>query len=105
MFEIKQLRLQVRRRPKQSAVPAFSPNGPDQPFHERMRQGRVRHRFDIFHFEHPEISVPLVEPEQNLESHGIVPRISNSPGTGTGGGFDRGRKEHEDWLFGFCLRH
>ena len=64
MFEIKQLRLQVRRRPEQGAVQALPPKGPDQPFHERMRQGRVRHRFDIFHFEHPEIGPPLVEPEQ-----------------------------------------
>ena len=39
---------------------------PDQPFHERMRQGRVRHRFDILHFEHPEIGLPLVEPEQRI---------------------------------------
>ena len=29
-----------------------------------MRQGRVRHRFDILHFEHPEIGLPRVEPEQ-----------------------------------------
>jgi hypothetical protein len=64
MFEIKQLRLQVCRRPEQGAVQALSPNGPDQPFHERMRQGRVRHRFDFFHFEHPEIALPLVESEQ-----------------------------------------
>jgi len=28
--------------------------------------GRVRHRFDILHFEHPEIDLPLVEPEQRI---------------------------------------
>ena len=66
MFEIKQLRLQVCRRPEQGAVQALSPNGPDQPFHERKRQGRVGRRFDIFHFEHPEIGLPLVEPEQRI---------------------------------------
>ena len=64
MFEIEQLRLQVCRRPEQGAVQAFSPNGSDQSFHERMRQGRVRHGFDFFHFEHPQIGLPLVEPEQ-----------------------------------------
>jgi len=31
-----------------------------------MRQWRVRHRFDFFHFEHPEIGLPLVEPEQRI---------------------------------------
>jgi hypothetical protein len=31
-----------------------------------MRQGRVGHRFDILHFECPEIGLPRVEPEQRI---------------------------------------
>src|SRR5215204_2025448 len=42
-FEIAELRLQISGRPEQRAVQTFAPDGPNQPFYERMRERDIRH--------------------------------------------------------------
>ena len=46
--------------------PSILADGPDQSFHERMRQRNVRHRFDFLDLQDPQIGLPLMEPIQGI---------------------------------------
>src|SRR4051812_22497280 len=59
-LEIKELPLQIHGRPEERPVQTFTPNCTNQPFHERMREWRVRHRLDVLHGEDPQIGLPLM---------------------------------------------
>jgi hypothetical protein len=57
-LEIEELPLQIRGRPEERAVQTFTPNGANQPFHERMREWHVRHGLDVLHAEDAQIGLP-----------------------------------------------
>lgn len=61
--EVGQLGFQVGRGPKHRMVETLPPDRSNDPFHERMRQGHVRHGCDLLDFEHSQVGLPLVEPE------------------------------------------
>jgi hypothetical protein len=52
-LEIAELCLQISGRPEQRAVQTFAPDGPNQPFYERMRERDIRHGLALFHLEDP----------------------------------------------------
>src|SRR5262249_42890769 len=60
-LEIRKFHLQICRRPKQKMVEAFSANGSDQSFNERMRERNERYRFDFRHTEDSQVRLPLME--------------------------------------------
>src|SRR5207245_3243025 len=45
---------------------ALSSYRPDQPFHERMRQGHTRNGLNFRYLQNPEVSLPLMEPIQRI---------------------------------------
>jgi hypothetical protein len=49
-----------------NVVQVFSTDGPDQSFHERMRQRNVRRLFDFLDLQDPQIGLPLMEPIQGI---------------------------------------
>ena len=65
-LKIAELRLQISGRPEQRAVQTFVPDGPNQPFDERMREGDIRHGLNLFHIKDPQVRLPLVEPIQGI---------------------------------------
>ena len=44
--------------PEEDAVEIFAANGADQPFDERMRNGRVRNRLDLLDLEYAQVGEP-----------------------------------------------
>ena len=50
--------------PIEDVIQQFSPDGSNQPFNERMRQGDVRDRFYLGDFKDPQIGAPLSELKQ-----------------------------------------
>ena len=56
-----QLPHQIRYVPEEDAVEIFSANGADQPFDERMRNGRVRNRLHLLDLEDAQVGEPAVE--------------------------------------------
>src|SRR6202795_2236835 len=52
--------------PEEDAVEIFSANGADQPFDERMRNGRVRNRLDLLDLEYAQVGEPAVESKQRI---------------------------------------
>ena len=61
-----QLPHQIRYVPEEDAVEIFSANGADQPFDERMRNGRVRNRLDLLDLEYAQVGEPAVESKQRI---------------------------------------
>ena len=57
---------QVRRRPEQQLIHAFSSQRADQPFDKRMRQRHIRHTLYLGHLQHPQVGAPLVKPIQRV---------------------------------------
>jgi hypothetical protein len=47
-------------------IQQFSPDGSNQPFNERMRQGNVRDRFQLGDFKDPQVGAPLSELKQRI---------------------------------------
>ena len=65
-LEIAELRLQISGRPEQRAIQTFAPDGPYQPFDERMREQEIRYGLDLRHVEDPQVRLPLVELIQGI---------------------------------------
>jgi hypothetical protein len=58
-----QLSRQVDRAPEEQVIEIFAADRADQPFNERMRNWRVRNRFDLIDREDAQVSQPPVEAE------------------------------------------
>jgi hypothetical protein len=56
-----QLPRQIDHVPEEHAIEIFSANRADQPFDERMRNGRVRNRLDLLDLEYAQVGEPAVE--------------------------------------------
>ena len=63
-FELFQLSLQIDCVPDEHVIEKLSPNRPDQPFHERMGDGDVRDRLDLFDLEYAQVGEPTMETKQ-----------------------------------------
>ncbi len=61
-----QLALEVNGVPKEDLVKQFSPETSDQPFHEGMRNWRVRNRFEFVYLKNAQVRLPLVIREQRI---------------------------------------
>ena len=66
VLEGHQFVFQVRRRPEQQLIHAFSSQRADQPFDKRMRQRHIRHTLHLGHLQHPQVGAPLVKPIQRV---------------------------------------
>ena len=66
VLEGHQFVFQVRRRPEQQLIHAFSSPRADQPFDKRMRQRHIRHTLHLGHLQHPQVGAPLVKPIQRV---------------------------------------
>ena len=66
VLEGHQFVFQVRRRPEQQLIHAFSSPRADQPFDKRMRQRHRRHTLHLGHLQHPQVGAPLVKPIQRV---------------------------------------
>jgi hypothetical protein len=62
--EFSQLPGEVGDVPEEHAVEKLTPNRPDQPFDERMRDRRVRNRLDLLDLEYAQVGEPTVEAEE-----------------------------------------
>src|ERR1019366_3150709 len=80
--EIEQLVFQIRRGPEQHAIQILPSNCADQPFHKRMGQRNIRHRFDLDHLQYPQIGVPLPEPKKRIMVGAEVLRHPGLPSNG-----------------------
>ena len=61
--EFEQLVCEISGRPEKRSVQIFTANGPDEPFHERMRKRNIRDCLDFVDLEDPEIGLPLSKPK------------------------------------------
>ena len=64
--EVIQFALQIGGVPEQDMIEELTPNGPDEPLDERVRERRVRNRFDLFNLEDTQVRLPLVIGEQRV---------------------------------------
>jgi hypothetical protein len=72
--ELPQLVLEIDGRPEERAIQIFAPNRCNQPLHERMRQGKVWHRFDLGHLQDSQIGLPLPKSIKRIVVRAEVPR-------------------------------
>ncbi len=61
VLKAKKLALQVASSPKGHEVEVLSPDCPDEPFHERVRDRQVGHSFHFGHLEYSKVSLPSME--------------------------------------------
>ena len=52
--------------PEQGLIEEFSSNGSDRSFNERVRQGHIRHRFDLPDVEYSQVGLPTVRSEEEV---------------------------------------
>ena len=78
ILKAKKLVLQVASSPKGHEVEILSPDGPDEPLHERMRNRQVGHSLYFGHLEYSKVGLPPMEPEQRVMIATDVFRQSNS---------------------------
>ncbi len=64
--EVRELPLKIPGVPEQHVVQELSPQRPDQPFHEGMRHGNVRHGLDLINLEDPKGRLPSVRRKQRV---------------------------------------
>ena len=64
--ELEQLVFEIGGRPEQGAVQKLASNGADQPFHKRMRQRNVRHRFDFDNLQDSQIGSPSFKEKKRI---------------------------------------
>ena len=80
--ELQQLFFEIDSRPEQRAIQILPSNRPDQPLHERMRQGNIGHGLDFGYLQDSQIGLPLLKPIQRIvvgaEDFGIArwPRMA-----------------------------
>ena len=61
-----QLSRQIERVPEKHVIEIFAADGADQPFDERMRNRRVRNRFDLLDREDAQVGEPAVKAKQRI---------------------------------------
>ena len=64
--EFVQLPRQIDCITEKNAIKMHAPNGADQSFNERMRNGNVRNRLDLSNFDHAQVGKPTVETKQRI---------------------------------------
>ena len=65
-LEFAQLPRQIDCIPEKHAVKMLAPNGADQSFNERMRNGNVGNRLDLSNFDHAQVGQTTVETKQRI---------------------------------------
>lgn len=66
VLESSQLLLQIIDVPEEDMVQVLSPDGPDEPFHERVRNGHMGHRSYGLYFKDSEVGHPLAVVEERI---------------------------------------
>ena len=57
---------QIHGIPEENTIEVLTPNRPDQPFHEGMRNGGVRNGLDLIDLEHAQVGKPTVKAKQRI---------------------------------------
>ncbi len=65
-LESSELPLEIKAVPEQNVIEELTPNGPDEPFDEGMRQRNVGHGFDLIDVQNSEIHLPPMEFKQRM---------------------------------------
>src|SRR4030095_7762031 len=80
--ELQQLVFEIDGRPEKRAIQILPSNRPDQPLHEWMRQGNIRHRLDFGYLQDSQIGLPSAKSKERIvvraEVLGQGPVASNS---------------------------
>jgi hypothetical protein len=61
LLKLDELPLEISRGPEQHAIQTLAPDGPNQPFDDRMGARHVRDRLDFPDVEDPHVRLPLVK--------------------------------------------
>ena len=57
---------QIHGIPEENMIEVFTPNRPDQPFHEGMRNRGVRNGLDLVDLEYAQVSKPTLEAKERI---------------------------------------
>ena len=68
-----QLPLQIEGIPEQDMIEILAPDGSDQPFDKRMRNGHVGYRFNLLDTQNAQVGPPSVERKQRIVIGAEIP--------------------------------